>query len=74
MAPRALGEALAGLARANWELAVRTILDGVIRRSEAVGLASADFLFFGKIFHDKNARGPYVMRNLRGYLGSLVIR
>src|SRR5438093_8149871 len=61
MDPRALGEALAGLARANWELAVRTILDGVIRRSEEVGLASARWI-------QESASGETMARFIEGRL------
>lgn len=38
------------------------------RGALAVGTASADLLFFGKIFHDANAVGPYRLQKVRGYL------
>lgn len=38
----------------------------VSRNAWDVGLRDATFLFFGLLFHDANAQGPYVMRTLTG--------
>lgn len=39
--------------------------------SLSTGLATVDYLFFGRIFHDKQAAGAFTLKQLRGYRQNL---
>ena len=43
------------------------------RATLKTGLQTIDLLFFGKLFHDRNAAGPYTLRSLRGIRENLAI-